>query len=92
MVSTRRVSALVSGRVQGVFFRSSAQEQATRLGLTGWVRNLPDGRVEIEAQGEPDAAEALLEWSARGPSGARVDEVETSDLDPVPDERGFSVR
>lgn len=92
MVSTRRASALVSGQVQGVFFRSSAEDEADRRGLTGWVRNLPDGRVEAEFQGASDAVGAMLEWCARGPSGARVDEVETSDLDPVDGETGFEVR
>jgi acylphosphatase len=92
MVSSRRVAALVSGLVQGVFFRVATQQQARRLGLTGWVRNLPDGRVEAQFQGAPDAVEAMLAWCARGPRGARVDEVEASDVDPAENETGFLVR
>lgn len=66
----------VSGRVQGVFFRSSTQKQATQLGLSGWVRNLPDGRVEILAQGDSEAIEQLRSWLEVGPRHASVTDVE----------------
>jgi acylphosphatase len=66
----------VSGRVQGVFFRSSTQDQANQLGLSGWVRNLPDGRVEVLAQGNPDAIEELHSWLELGPRHASVSDVE----------------
>ena len=63
---------LVAGRVQGVFFRASTREQAHRLGLTGYVRNLADGRVEVLACGAPEAVAELREWLRQGPSSAEV--------------------
>jgi len=68
--------ALISGTVQGVFFRAGAQEEALRLGLTGFVMNRPDGSVELVAEGERKALEDLLSWCLRGPSGAVVRDVE----------------
>ncbi len=67
---------LISGKVQGVFFRASTREQAQRLGLTGSARNLSDGRVEVIAAGEGAAIEALAQWLQHGPPSARVDRVE----------------
>jgi acylphosphatase len=66
----------VSGHVQGVFFRASTRDQALRLGLRGYARNLPDGRVEVLAVGEADAIDALARWLHEGPPMARVDAVE----------------
>ena len=66
---------LVSGKVQGVFFRASTREQAQRLGLRGHARNLPDGRVEVLAVGDADAIDALARWLQHGPPQARVDVV-----------------
>ena len=66
---------LVSGRVQGVFFRASTREQALRLGLAGHARNLADGRVEVIAVGAADAIETLAAWLAEGPTAAQVDTV-----------------
>lgn len=63
---------LVSGRVQGVCFRAETQAQAARLGLTGWVRNLPDGRVEVQAFGSTRALGELRTWLKKGPSMAQV--------------------
>jgi acylphosphatase len=63
---------LVAGRVQGVFFRACTREQAQRLGLTGYARNLADGRVEVLACGEPDAVAHLREWLRNGPPNADV--------------------
>jgi len=71
-----RAHVYVSGRVQGVFFRSETQEEALRNGLTGWVRNLPDGKVEAVFEGEKDKVEKLIEFCKRGPPGARVAYVE----------------
>lgn len=66
---------VVSGRVQGVWFRATTREQARRLGVTGWARNLHDGRVEVLACGEPAAVEALCDWLWDGPPLAQVTQV-----------------
>lgn len=71
-----RAHVYVSGRVQGVFFRSETQEEALRNGLTGWVRNLQNGRVEAVFEGEKEMVEKLIEFCRRGPPGARVANVE----------------
>lgn len=65
----------IEGRVQGVFYRASARDEARRLGLSGWVKNLPDGRVELLAEGPRDKLERLLAWCRQGPPAARVDDV-----------------
>ena len=67
---------LVSGRVQGVFYRASTRTEALRLGLTGHARNLPDGCVEVIAHGAPEALDALERWLWRGPPAAKVEGVE----------------
>ncbi len=76
MARDRRVRLLISGRVQGVCFRAYARDEARSLGLKGWVRNLPDGRVEALAQGDPAKIESFESWCRRGPSYARVREVQ----------------
>lgn len=73
----KRIQLVIRGRVQGVYFRASAQREARRLGLTGWVRNRPDSAVELVAEGEEDQVKDFLAWAQRGPSTARVDQVET---------------
>jgi acylphosphatase len=88
----RRVRAIVTGRVQGVGFRASTVEEAHRHGLTGWVRNLPDGSVELFAQGDAVQVQALLAWCAHGPPAARVTKVIVEDRDVVADEHGFLQR
>lgn len=70
----------VSGRVQGVWYRASTQDQANALGLTGWARNLPDGRVEVIACGEREALLALQEWLKQGPEHAKVEGVSSEEL------------
>ncbi|HEY5970687.1 MAG TPA: acylphosphatase [Pseudoxanthomonas sp.] len=74
---------IVSGKVQGVFFRVSTREQARKLGLSGHAVNLDDGRVEVVAQGDPEAVEALAAWLRQGPPMARVAHVERSDCEEV---------
>ncbi|NOZ84845.1 MAG: acylphosphatase [Deltaproteobacteria bacterium] len=86
-----RVHLLIRGRVQGVWFRQSTKEQAIRLGLKGWVRNLPDGRVEAVAEGNRPELEKLIEWCRNGPPLARVDEVEVEWRKPEKDLPGFTV-
>lgn len=71
----------VDGVVQGVFFRANTQKQAAKLGLTGWVRNLPDGRVEVLAQGEASKLSELESWLWQGPEKAQVDTVTVESVD-----------
>ncbi|MGN2249360.1 acylphosphatase [Frateuria sp. GZRe14] len=72
---------LVSGRVQGVFYRASTRGQARQLDLTGHVRNLPDGRVEVVAHGSAEALDALERWLWQGPPAAEVEGVERAQHD-----------
>ncbi|CAH0217770.1 MULTISPECIES: acylphosphatase [unclassified Pseudomonas] len=81
----------VEGRVQGVGFRQSTAVEARRLQLSGWVRNLPDGRVEISFEGEEGAVHSLAQWLEHGPSGARVVSLTLRER-PVQDAPGFEIR
>jgi acylphosphatase len=83
---------LISGDVQGVFFRSSTEDVALDADVTGWVRNLDDGRVEAELQGDPDAVERVVEHCRTGPTQARVDEIDETEIPVVDDEQGFEAR
>lgn len=85
----------VSGRVQGVFYRATTRQKATDLGVTGYARNLPDGRVEVLVVGPPDRVQALIEWLWIGSTSAHVTQVVVEELDPdtlrdVPE--GFGTR
>jgi len=71
----KRVHAFVLGRVQGVFFRANTKKEAERLKITGWVRNLEDGRVEFLAEGKEDDLVKLIDWSKKGPAWAKVENV-----------------
>lgn len=71
-----RVHLIIEGRVQGVFFRDSTKRQARSLGVTGWVRNMRNGNVEVVAEGPEDRVRQLVDWCRRGPSAARVDRVQ----------------
>lgn len=73
-----RAHLLIGGRVQGVWYRASCAEAAQRLGLGGWVRNLPDGRVEAVGEGPREAVDRWIEWCRRGPPSARVAGVEVT--------------
>ncbi len=84
----RRV--LVSGDVQGVFFRATCRDEARRRGLSGSVTNRPDGRVEAHFEGDPRAVDEMIEWCRRGPPMARVASVDVNDEDPT-GESGFAV-
>lgn len=70
-----RARVIVTGQVQGVFFRDSTRRLATQAGITGWVRNLPDGRVEALFEGEEEAVRRLVAWCRHGPPEARVRDV-----------------
>jgi acylphosphatase len=72
----------VAGDVQGVFFRYEARERARARGLAGWVRNLPDGRVEAVFEGPRDVVDAMVDWCRQGPRGAQVTEVEVISEEP----------
>ncbi len=88
-----RLRVLVSGRVQGVGYRWAAAEEARRLGLSGWVRNLPDGGVEAVFEGGREALEQMRGWCAGGPRFARVDNVEEYwESGTSPEGAGFHIR
>jgi acylphosphatase len=86
-----RYRVLISGRVQGVFFRGTCQGMAKRHGVSGWVRNLPDGGVEAVFEGQAENVRRLVEWSRHGPSSAVVEDVR---VHPEPPEgiSGFHIR
>jgi len=86
-----RAHVYVSGRVQGVFFRNETQDEAIRQGVTGWVRNLPDGRVEAVFEGEKDKVERLVEFCRLGPHGARITHIEVSQEGYTGEFRDFQV-
>jgi acylphosphatase len=71
-----RAHVYVSGRVQGVFFRSEAKHEARVLGIKGWIRNLPDGKVEAVFEGEEKSVKEIIEFCKRGPSGAKVTNID----------------
>lgn len=86
-----RLALHIKGRVQGVFFRASARDEARRLGLTGWIRNEADGSVTAEAQGPAAPLQAFVTWCHKGPAAANVTAVRTADRPPRDDESGFDV-
>jgi acylphosphatase len=81
---------LVHGIVQGVGFRFAARREAERLGVTGWVRNRPDGRVEAEVEGHEASVAAMLDWLATGPPGAVVERTDVAERAPT-GEPGFRI-
>ena len=87
---TKRVRVLVSGSVQGVGFRWYCRDEAARRSVGGFVRNLPDGRVEAGFEGDPAAVDAMVSWCRDGPSWARVSDVEVIDEPPLGEE-GFVI-
>jgi acylphosphatase len=79
----RRVHVIVSGRVQGVFYRSTCIERARALRLGGWVRNLVDGRVEAAFEGPPEDVDAIVAWCREGPPRAQVQEMSVEEEPPI---------
>ncbi|PIV06208.1 MAG: acylphosphatase [Syntrophobacterales bacterium CG03_land_8_20_14_0_80_58_14] len=87
----KRYHLYISGRVQGVCFRANTRKQARALGLTGWVRNLPDDRVETVFEGKQKKAEAMLAWCRTGTSPARVDHLEVAEESAAGDFTDFDI-
>ncbi len=87
-----RIHAVVEGRVQGVYFRAFTVDEANRLGLSGWVRNLTDGSVETEFQGEETEVGRMSNWLHQGSPRSRVSRVQTDPCPVVEQESGFVVR
>ena len=89
---TVRAHVYVAGRVQGVFFRWYTRDEAEKLGVKGWVRNLPDGRVEAVFEGEREAVERMIEFCRHGPPAAEVENVEVRWETPTGEHKGFKIR
>ena len=87
----KRMRVLVSGTVQGVWFRESTRAEADRLGVAGTVRNLPDGRVEAVFEGPALGVEAMVDWCHRGPTNAAVERVEAEAEEPRGEKGPFKV-
>ena len=87
-----QVCLVISGNVQGVFYRASCQDVAVKYGLSGWVRNLPSGEVGVLVQGEKEKIEKLIEWCKKGPPNARVEEVKVKWEEVTGVFNGFGVR
>jgi acylphosphatase len=88
----QRVHLVIDGLVQGVSFRAFASDEAHKLGLKGWVKNLPDGRVESIAEGPKDKLDAFVAWCHHGPEMARVSGVKTDWADATSEFQSFGVR
>lgn len=88
----KRIHVLISGRVQGVFFRAETQHAATDLNLTGWVRNVPDGRVEAVFEGEDTNIDKMIAWCHHGPPAARVQEVITNEETYASEFKHFNIK
>ncbi len=86
----KRAKVIVRGAVQGVFFRAGTRDRARSLGLSGWVRNRPDGAVEAVFEGDGQRVESMVAWCSRGPQGAQVEDVEVEWGEPRGD-HGFSI-
>jgi acylphosphatase len=87
-----RARLSIAGRVQGVWYRGSMQEEAERLGVAGWVRNRPDGTVEAEVEAGRDVVDALITWARHGPPGARVSDVAVEWIAVRGERGGFAIR
>ncbi|NMC58695.1 MAG: acylphosphatase [Candidatus Methanofastidiosa archaeon] len=88
----KRVRIFVSGLVQGVFYRANAQKEAERLKVTGYIRNLPDGRVEAVIEGEDICVDRMVQWCEVGPKYARVDKVEVINEQHKEEFQDFSIK
>lgn len=91
-MESRRILIIVKGLVQGVYFRYFTQEAALKIGINGWVRNLSNGDVEIEAQGTEDKLELFLKQVRKGPQLSRVESTDVTDLPVSENENGFVIK
>jgi acylphosphatase len=91
MSDKKCVHVIVEGRVQGVFFRAYTKEEADKLGLTGWVRNLTDGSVEALVEGETEAVDRMLYWFHQGSPGSKVLDVKVQDVPSACDSSSFEI-
>jgi acylphosphatase len=91
-MAEKRARLIISGRVQGVYYRYSTQQEAKRLGLTGWVRNLPNGNVEAVVEGDEATVERMIEWCRQGPAGAAVSEIERTLTEASGEFEAFEIR
>jgi len=87
-----RAHVMISGRVQGVFFRAETQEKARQVGVSGWVRNTPDNLVEAVFEGEKEDVEEMISWSRHGPPAARVENVDVNRQEFKGEFDSFSIR
>ena len=92
MSATKRVHLLIKGEVQGVAYRWNAQQQAQRLGLNGWVRNLATGEVEAIAEGAAERVDAFVSWCRHGPPSAEVEDVAVTEAPATGEFTGFGIR
>jgi acylphosphatase len=91
MTDTVRLHVIVEGRVQGVFFRAYTQEEAVRLGLVGWVKNMPNGSVEAIIEGEKAAVGKMLQWFHQGSPNSNVKKVNVTDESPIGNSSNFEI-
>jgi acylphosphatase len=92
MVARKRMHLRIRGQVQGVSFRWYGGQRASSLGLSGWIRNCPDGSVETVAEGPADAVSEFVAWAKRGPAMAAIGSVEEDEQTPTGDASPFTIR
>ena len=92
MTDDKRIHVIVEGRVQGVYFRAYTKDTAVKLGLSGWVRNRPDGSVESLIEGKKTAVEKMLQWLHKGPPHSLVETVHATEEPPVGDNQIFKIQ
>ncbi len=92
MPETIQIKVIVKGRVQGVFYRAHTQRQADRLGVKGYVKNLPDGSVEAVFKGDPQSVSQMVEWCRKGPAASNVEDVLTQSRKDLSNFKNFEIR
>lgn len=87
----KQVRVIIQGKVQGVFYRASTRRTADALGITGWVKNMPDQTVHALFQGNPDTLHQMIQWCKKGPAGSRVDRVLCEDQEVTTEYENFKI-